>query len=167
MLRMLVSKGQKFFSDMAGKVKDVGHQALDAGALRLQKEVVLEIRRQKLTDRGLLASSVRVEPSAKLSRRVVVDAPYASALEYGARPFTPPIAPLQRWALRKGIAKDATEAKRIAWGIAMKYRMQGTKPRRFFRNALQRAEKPIFGLLYKHFFKLGLGSKGGAIQELT
>jgi hypothetical protein len=58
-------------------------------------------------------------------------------LEYGARPFRPPIAPLIAWALRKGIATDPAQAKAIAWGIAKKFAAEGFPPRAFFSTAVE------------------------------
>lgn len=160
MLRLRIPQAEASFQKMALDVKRASQKGLDAAAVRLQKEIVREIRRQKLVDRAALIGSVRVEPDLRLARRVVVDVPYAYALNYGARPFMPPIAPLRRWALRKGIAKNQREATAIAWGIAKKYQLRGTKPRRFLQNALKRAEKKMRADMVKYLAKMGYGWKG-------
>lgn len=81
-------------------------RGLRSAALRTQGQVVVEIDTAKpypAVDRGTLRRSVGVDnhPDGAL---LSVDAPYAAAMEYGTRPFFPPLAPLEEWVQRKGLA---------------------------------------------------------------
>lgn len=84
-----------------------------------------------LVDRSRLVQSVALVLTPK-GAIVRVDAPYAPPLEYGARPFMPPLEPLIAWATRKGF--DNPRA--VAWAVAMTFRKRGMKPKRFFWRAL-------------------------------
>jgi hypothetical protein len=85
-----------------------------------------------LVDRGPLVQSVTLIPTPR-GAIVRVDAPHAAPLEYGARPFTPPLQPLLEWATRKGF----DDPKAVAWAVLMTFRKKGMKPKRFFFRALQ------------------------------
>jgi hypothetical protein len=65
-------------------------------------------------DTGLYAQSWRMEVDEK--RAVLGNfAPYAPMIEFGARPFTPPIRPLLEWAKR---VLQKTEIDSDCWGLA-------------------------------------------------
>jgi hypothetical protein len=71
-----------------------------------------------------------------------------SFVEYGTEPHFPPIEPLVRWAhLKLGLGDK--EAKKAAWGIAKTIAKEGTEPRSFFRDALDRARTKYGGLGYE------------------
>lgn len=68
-------------------------------------------------------------------------APYAGIIEYGARPFTPPIGPLLGWAKR--VLQDPSqppdyspEVWRLAKGVQKKISEQGMAPRHIMENAI-------------------------------
>jgi hypothetical protein len=68
-------------------------------------------------------------------------APYASIIEEGARPFTPPIAPLLAWAKR--VLQDSSQppqyserVRSLAYGVRKKIQAQGIKPKKVLENAL-------------------------------
>lgn len=68
-------------------------------------------------------------------------APYAGIIEYGARPFTPPIAPLLAWAKR--ILKDGSQPPdyspqvwALARGTQNKIAAQGMQPRHIMENMI-------------------------------
>lgn len=68
-------------------------------------------------------------------------APHAPIIEYGARPFTPPIAPLLAWAKR--VLKDPSQPPKYSdavWGLAKytqaKIAREGMKPKHILTNAL-------------------------------
>jgi hypothetical protein len=84
-----------------------------------------------LVDRGRLVQSnvLVLTPDGCIVRN---DAPYAAPLEYGARPFAPPIQPLIDWAARKGFA----DPKAVAWAVRQTFKTKGMKPKRFFAKAL-------------------------------
>lgn len=77
-------------------------------------------------------SSHNVEKGAEL----VVDAPYAMAVNYGSRPHMMPIQPLIDWALRK-FKVDEEEAKEIAYAVRRKIATKGTKPTMFRELAIE------------------------------
>ncbi len=85
-------------------------------------------------DEGTLMRSVSFEPSAT-GGRIVVDAPHASYMDLGTRPFTPPLKPLFDWARRK-FGVDASEAWRIAFAVRRKIALRGLKPRHFMMRAM-------------------------------
>ncbi len=70
---------------------------------------------------------------------VEVDAPHAGPINYGTRPFYPPLGPLVAWAVRKFGVSEA-EAWRIAKGVAKKISEEGIAPRHFFEKAMARIE---------------------------
>lgn len=68
-------------------------------------------------------------------------APHAPIIEDGARPFTPPIAPLLAWAKR--VLKDPSqppdyseEVQSLAWAVRRKIQTQGMAPRNIMGNAI-------------------------------
>lgn len=68
-------------------------------------------------------------------------APHAPMIEYGARPFTPPIGPLLAWAKR--VLKDPSQPPdyspqvwALARGTQNKIRAEGMRPRRVLSDAL-------------------------------
>lgn len=68
-------------------------------------------------------------------------APHAPIIEYGARPFTPPIAPLLAWAKR--VLQDPSQPPDYSpavWGLARgvqnKIKREGMRPRRVLTDAL-------------------------------
>lgn len=73
---------------------------------------------------------------------VEVDAPHAAPINYGTRPFHPPLGPLVAWAVRKfGVTES--EAWRIAKGVAAKIAEEGIAPRHFFEKAMARIEELV------------------------
>jgi len=68
-------------------------------------------------------------------------APHAAVIEFGARPFTPPIGPLLAWAKR--ILQDASQAPdysnevwALAIGVQNKIKEQGMMPRHILLNTI-------------------------------
>jgi hypothetical protein len=85
-----------------------------------------------LVDRGRLVQSVQVIPTPT-GAIVRVDAPYAAPLEYGARPFMPPLQPILDWATRKGFDNPMAVAMAVRW----QFFRHGMAPKRFFWRAVQ------------------------------
>lgn len=112
-------------------------RGLRSAARRLQTFVVEEIDAAEKVDRGELRGSVSYTREAD-GAMVSVDAPHASIVDLGTRPFRPPIEPLAAWALRKGLADDEDEAERIAWGIANMIEKFGIRPSNYMAKAWQR-----------------------------
>lgn len=68
-------------------------------------------------------------------------APHAPIIEYGARPFTPPLAPLLAWAKR--VLRDGSQPPDYSdevWGLALytqkKIEREGMKPRHIMQDAI-------------------------------
>ncbi|MGQ9370531.1 hypothetical protein [Azospirillum sp. A39] len=83
--------------------------------------------------------------------------PYAPAVEFGAKPHMPPLAPLALWAEHK-LGLSEGEAERAAWGIARAIRRRGTEGRFMFTKALDANEAQL-----RRIFELALGR---AVAEL-
>ena len=137
-------------SRFARKIAKMGPQmeraiirALRSSALQLDRRVLQEIDSAEpfpAVDRGELRNSRSIE-IIKRGAIVSVTAPHAPHIEYGTRPFFPPLGPLARWALRKGIAEDEGEAYAIARNIQRKIGNEGIKPRHYFKKAWDRFVK--------------------------
>lgn len=111
--------------------------AVRKSALRLQVFVEDSIRNNTphaLVDRGKLVASVVVIPTAT-GAIVKVDSPYAAPLEYGSRPFMPPLQPLIDWVKRKGLGN--TDPEGMARAIRWKFFNHGMAPTFFFKKAMQ------------------------------
>lgn len=124
------------------KIEKAMVRGLRSTGLRLQGIVVEEIDRAEpfpAVDRGELRNSIDYT-STESGCIVAATAPHAGVIEYGTRPFWPPIAPLAAWALRKGFAEDEEEAEEIAWGIARKFATHGMEPRSYFQKAVSRLQ---------------------------
>lgn len=109
-------------------------------ALRLERYTVEEIDSAEpypAVDTGSLRGSVSTE-FVEDGAIVSVDAPHAPMIEYGTRPFFPPVEPLAEWVKRKGMASTDEEAKSIAFAIAKKISRDGIAPRRYFSKAWSR-----------------------------
>lgn len=83
-------------------------------------------------------------------------APHAAVIEYGARPFTPPIKPLLEWAKR--VLKDPSQPPEysdrvwaLAKGTQKKISEQGMKPQKVMENAIP----TIIENIKQEYMKLG------------
>ncbi len=92
-------------------------------------------------DTGRLARSVEHSDLPR-GGRLMVDAPHAAVMEWGARPFWPPLQPLIDWAKRK-FGVDEDEAEEIAEAVQRKIAMFGIEPRHYFATAMVRVRKLI------------------------
>lgn len=125
---------------LSPKIEAAVIRGLRSGALRLQGMVVEEIDAASpypAVDRGELRGSVEYATESD-GAVVYVDAPHAAHLEYGTRPFWPPLAPIKRWVLRKGFAEDEEEAEGIARAVQRKIAEEGIEPRGYMAKAFQR-----------------------------
>ena len=89
-------------------------RGLRSAALRTKAEVVIQIDHANpypAVDRGTMRRSVGVD-NHKDGALLSVDAPYAAAMEYGTRPFWPPMAPLIEWVKRKGMIGRVSKPKK-------------------------------------------------------
>lgn len=138
----VVSLGQfeRVLVSLEGDMRQAVVKGLRSSGLYLEGVTVEEIDRAEpdpAVDRGQLRDSVgtRSTPGGAV---VEVKAPHAPMIEYGTRPFFPPIEPLARWAMRKGLADDEEEAQGIAFAIAKKISQTGIFPRGYFHKAWNR-----------------------------
>jgi hypothetical protein len=111
-------------------------KAVTAGVMRSLPELVAA----SPVDTGLYAASwdfTQDEVSATLGNY----APHAPIIEDGARPFTPPLAPLLAWAKR--VLKDSSQPPdyspkvwALARGVQNKISREGIKPKHILRDML-------------------------------
>lgn len=126
--------------ELMPKMHDAILRGMHSSALRLEGLMVEEIDTAKpypAVDTGGLRASIKTE-LGRDSVTVYSDAPYAGAIEFGTRPFRPPLEPIAEWVLRKKIATDPNDAKGIAFAIANKMSKEGIKPRYFTKKAVAR-----------------------------
>jgi hypothetical protein len=125
-------------TEIMPKIEEAVIRGMKSSALLLEGKIVQEIDTANpypAVDTGALRGSFQT----KFTDRTVVvfsDLPYAAAMEFGTRPFFPPVDPIAEWVMRKGISNDASEAKGIAFAIAKKFSKQGIKPRFFTKKAI-------------------------------
>ncbi len=93
-------------------------------------------------DTGLYAQSWRMTDTEK-SVILGNDAPHAPIIEFGARPFSPPIEPLLAWAKR--VLGDSSqppdyspEVRSLAWGVKKKIEREGMAPKSILGNMLDK-----------------------------
>lgn len=120
------------------------HDALDVEMDKIADNIFADsqdsIVSQNIIDEGTLLKSGRVVRNY-LDKEIVYDVPYADVIEFGRTPGTmPPVSPLIAWVRRKGIARNETEAKSIAWAISKKIEREGTMPRPFLTPAVDKAK---------------------------
>lgn len=139
-LRLSIPEFQRWLTTIDAKWERAIVKGLRKGALRLERYTVQEIDRaspRPAVDTGELRKSVdsTFVPDGAI---VSVDAPHAPFLEYGTRPFSPPIAPLMEWAKRKGFASTDEEARAIAFRVQKAFSRRGMQPRGYFAKAWAR-----------------------------
>lgn len=99
-----------------------------------------DLVRASPVDTGLYAQSWDMTVD-ELSVTIGNSAPHAPIIEYGARPFTPPLAPLLAWAKRVlGDPSQPPEYSDAVWRLARytqkKISEEGMKPRHILENAI-------------------------------
>lgn len=127
----------RYVGQLPGALEGAIIKGLRSAAMRGVAEVAEQINAvtpYPPIDTGELARSVAYS-SLERGGRCGVDAPHAAVMEEGARPFTPPLAPLEAWARRK-FSVDDQEAKRIARAVQGKIRRYGIAPRHYFRASM-------------------------------
>jgi len=118
----------KFIADMKRIPK-----AVDRGLHRAVDRAAEEVRENAPKATGFLRESIHA-----VGLKIVCDATYAIYVERGTRPHWPPIAPLIAWVQAKGSIglSGNQDAKSIAYAIAHKISIEGTKPTWFMRNSI-------------------------------
>lgn len=139
-LRLSIPEFQRWLTTFDEGFKRAVVRGLRRSAKRLERYTVQEIGKAEprpAVDTGSLRQSVDttyVEDGAI----VTVSAPHAAFMEYGTRPFRPPLNPLIEWAKRKGLASSDEEAKVIAFKIRASIEKRGIAPRGYFQKAWSR-----------------------------
>lgn len=148
-------------------VVQVTHEAAQMGLLRIDQSIV-QSEPHKPVDQGFYRASHQVDLDNH-GATIGSDAPYAAVIEYGARPFMPPIDALYRWAYRKfrvqlvrqyrverskGNRSRAgqegyrqLQAENIAWAVARKIARKGIAPRHVYARALPAMRRDLGRLL--------------------
>lgn len=135
---------------LSGQLKDFGKATLEH-----QKKAVVRglyrslpgLVKDSPVDTGLYAQSWKVTEQDN-GAIIGNTAPHAAVIEYGARPFTPPIAPLLAWAkrvLRNGSQPPNYDSQvwGLAKGVQKKISVYGMKPHRVLFNALPKIVENI------------------------
>jgi hypothetical protein len=118
-------------------------QGLSSAALRAKSVVVEEIDKAlpfPAVDSGRLRNSVKVNA---FTREITVEAPHAAPINFGTRPFTPPLGPLLTWVVRKGLADDEDHAWAVARKIQAKIAAEGIAPRHYFDKAMKTVQDVV------------------------
>lgn len=152
----------EFEARVARFVPDIRRAYLIAfrkSALLLERYTVEEIDSAQpypAVDTGELRRSVETEFDED-GATVAVTAPHAVFMEYGTRPFTPPLAPLVAWVERKGMA-NGPDAIRVARAIQRKIAREGIAPRNFFAKAWERMLAKLQGSVIAELAKIRSGA---------
>lgn len=139
-LQQLEKATEKFIKKFS---KDLMKQ-VDSAALTTRGEALKNISRNKTTNEGFLAASIKVlRKPDQHKARVFTDAGYGLYVEYGRTPGKrPPIDRIERWVNLK-LRLKGKEGKAAAFNIAKKIGMHGTKPQPFMRPAFEVGRKQL------------------------
>ncbi len=102
----------------------------------LQGEVQERTPTTQGTLRTSITSQVRELQGLGLEGRVGSPLGYATAVELGAKPHMPPVAPLEHWAQAR-LGLRGKEARQAAWAIARKIARVGTEGAFMFRDTFE------------------------------
>ena len=138
-------------SELPGRVNEAIARAAESVASRGMAEAKKQIGSAEpfpAVNTGALRQSVAVKSTqSKTVWLVIAQTPYAAVMEWGARPFKPPFAPIYMWALRKyrkaarrrrrGTAATGKKSQEnaavtaIAWKVIAKIKRHGIAPRHY------------------------------------
>jgi hypothetical protein len=123
----------------AREEQEKARRAMQGSVLIVEREIapLMSVDRGRM--RNALSTRVLVTASRIIGRIQIANLIYAPVQERGRRPGTfPPLAPLEAWVRRKGIARGKG-ARRVAFLIARKQMRQGMPGRHFFRDGTRKA----------------------------
>lgn len=156
------------FSQFAKRVQALGGdlntsavKAFREAAEQLEIEVVSQISNASpfpAVDTGYMRQSV-TKHNLPNGASVSVDAPYSAAMEFGTRPFTPPLGPLKEWAMRK-FGVDESQAYAIAKGAQKTISERGIAPRHFYKKSWESVPRFIRNAMRSELERLRR-SRGG------
>jgi hypothetical protein len=130
--------------DNLGFMDEIATDLVDGAERGLLRSIPLLVRETPV-DTGQMASSWKVERADRSSVLLINDAPHAVVVEFGARPFTPPIGPLLAWAKRvlqdpqtpddpNDPASYSKEVRSLAFAVRAKIRERGMEPHNIVEN---------------------------------
>lgn len=126
----------KDFSKELEKISKENIEAFKESVVRALFDSIPQLVEKSPIDTGLYAQSWKVEYNQDMARIGNI-APHSSIIEYGARPFTPPIRPLLEWARRVLQRPDFDDdVWALAVGTRNKIQVQGMKPKFVLTNAI-------------------------------
>jgi hypothetical protein len=128
--------------DLAREIRGFGDETLEVQRVATVRGIARSIPglvARSPVDTGFYANSWTMTANEK-SAIIGNTAPHAPVIEYGARPFTPPIGPLLAWAKR--VLQDPSQPPEyssrvwaLAKGVQNKIEKNGMKPRHILTNA--------------------------------
>ncbi len=115
--------------------------AIREAMLQIEREVVLEIERQKLEVSGFLKQSITSEVVDNVAT-IGTNMKYAAAVHEGSKPHWAPIDPLRVWVHMK-FGLRGKEVEKTARAVQVSIAKKGTKPHPFFTNAFERWQNKL------------------------
>ena len=119
------------------KVAKKLEEGVDAGLDDLIDLIFELSQRYVLKDEGTLQKSAEPIIKEHLRKEIIYRALHARFIEYGTDPREkmPPVDAIERWVVRKGIARKGKASRQAAWAIAKFIQKHGTKPQPYLRPA--------------------------------
>ena len=130
------------------EVKDsLSAQVLRAYALELETDVVAQVDKYGINDRGDLRKSIthefikrRNNLILRVGPGILKPFPYPIAVHEGTRPHFPPADPIRKWVRRKLGIRNRKELEQVTRAIQWKIYKHGTKGRPFLKDVLERRQ---------------------------
>lgn len=133
------SKGSNALDKIIRKLVLKLNNAIDELAELIAEEILENakdnIDKMDINVTGVLKDSGCIVRVDKGVYDVVFEAPYAKYVEFGTRPHTPPYYAIRRWVVNK-YKLSSKEADKLAIKVWYAIRRFGTKPKPFFRKAI-------------------------------
>lgn len=140
---------EKVQEAMTEIVKDLSGSPMRGGMAKATLVVVRSARKNAPVDTGVLRASI-VPEVMTLNKQIVgvvgSNVKYSAYQEFGTRAFTPPIAPLWRWAMRKTKGKFL-QATRLFLKAMASIRGRGIIPKRYLQRAFEDNAERIFKII--------------------
>lgn len=131
---------KEWFRQEPTKFAQEANRSLKKSMIYLEGRTRKTIKSKKLVYRGHMLRSVTWNVR-NLVGEVAVNAKYASAQEFGTKPFKPSYSALRRW----GRIKYHSEA--IGMAVAHKIERMGIKPKYFLKYSIDRSKKKMLDLI--------------------
>ena len=123
------------------KVTKKLEEGVDAGLDDLIDLIFELSQRYVPKDESTLQKSAEPIIKGHLRKEIIYRALHARFVEYGTDPREkmPPVGTIERWIVRKGIARKGKASRQAAWAIAKFIQTHGTKPQPYLRPAANEA----------------------------